>query len=151
MCRCKHLVGMAVDLDMTPDFDDPAVGADQNRCTKYTLESSAIHGFFAPNAVRLQHLMRLIRDQRNGEFLLVAKGFLDFWGVGRNSQYGGLAFRKFALQAREVDGLLGAARGVRTWIKKQHQFSPAEVGQRNRLAPVARQAEGGRPGALGQS
>jgi hypothetical protein len=54
MCRCKHLVGMAVDLDVTPDLDDPAVGADQNRCTKYALEDFAIHGFFAPDAVRLQ-------------------------------------------------------------------------------------------------
>src|ERR1700692_3342048 len=150
MGRCEHLIGMAVDLHIAPDLDDAAVGPDQNRRTKYALEGSAIHGFFTPNAVRLQHLMRLIRGKRNREFVLVAKGFLGFWRVGRNAQYRGMAFRKFALQAREVDGFLGATRGVRTWIKKQHEFSPGEVGQRNRLASIARQAEGGRFGALGQ-
>src|ERR1700677_3881920 len=135
---------MAVDPDIAPDFDQPAVGADQNRCTKDALESLAIHGFFAPDTIRLQHLMLLIRDKRNGELVLVAKGFLGFLRIGRNSQYRSPAFRKFAFKTREVDRLFGAARGVRTRVEKQHEFLPAEVAQRNRLAAVARQAKGGR-------
>ena len=55
-----YLIGVAVDPDMAPGLCDPAVCANQNRRAKNALESSAIHGFFAPDAVRLQHLMLLI-------------------------------------------------------------------------------------------
>ncbi len=47
------------------------------------------------------------------------------------------------VQPREVDGLLGAARGVRARIEEQHEFLAGEVGQRDRAAAVARQVEAG--------
>ncbi len=74
-----------------------------------------------------------------------------FWRVGRNPQHGGPAFSKCARQPGEVDGLLGAARGVRAGIEKQHQFLAREVAQRNGLAAVTRQPEGGCLCTLGDS
>ena len=83
--------------------------------------------------------------------MLVPKGFLGLLGVRRNPQHGGPAFSKCARQPGEVDGLLGAARGVRAGIKKQHQFLAREVAQRNGLAAVTRQPEGGCLYTLGDS
>ena len=139
--RRKHLVGMAIDPDMAPDPDDPAVGADQNRCPKYPMEGLAVHRFFAPDAIGLQHLMLFIGSKGNGEFMLVAKRLLRPQWVGRDAEHGGVAFRKRSLQPAEVDGLLGAARRVRAWIEKQHQSFAREVGQRDGVAAVARKPE----------
>jgi len=79
---------MAVDPDVAPDFGDLSVGADQNGGPKNPEEGPAIHGFFAPSAIRLQHLMFLIRDQRNRELVLVTKGFLGLHGVGGDAEHG---------------------------------------------------------------
>src|ERR1700738_1656121 len=142
---------MAIDPDIAPDPCNPAIRTDQNRGAKNSLESPAIHGFFAPGAIRLQDLVLLIRKERRGEPMLVPKGFLRLWRVGGNTEDSGLAFRKRARQPREVDGLPGAAWRVRARIEKKHEFSAREVGQRNGAAAVARQAEGRRFCALGQS
>src|SRR6266478_4390793 len=82
--------------------------------------------------------------------MLVPKGFLRLERVGRNTQDRGLTLRKRASQSCEVDGLLGAARGVRARVEKQHEFSSRIVGERDGFAAIARKAEGGRLGALGQ-
>src|SRR6266581_1229271 len=82
--------------------------------------------------------------------MLVPKSLLRLERVGRNTQYRGLALRKRSRQPSEVDGLLGAARGVRAWVEKQHELSSRIVGERDGFAAIARKAEGGRFGALGQ-
>src|SRR5665811_402989 len=104
---------MAVDLYVAPDPQDPAIRADQNRRAKNALKGPAIHGFFAPDSVTLQHLVRLVRYKRSGELVLVSKGFLRPRGIGRHAQYGGLTFRKCARQSGEIDGLFCATRRVR--------------------------------------
>src|SRR6266852_5785264 len=83
--------------------------------------------------------------------MLVSKGFLRLEGVCGNTQDGGLACGKCVSQSREVDGLLGAARGVGARIEKQHEFSSRKVGWRDGLAAIAGQPEGGSAVALGQS
>jgi len=82
--------------------------------------------------------------------MLVPKAFLRLGRVGRYAEDRGLIFSEGLRQAREVDGLLGAAGGVRARIEKQHQLFPGEVGERDGAAAIARQAEGGRFRALGQ-
>src|SRR5450756_2543959 len=72
----QYLVGMPVDLHIAPDIQHAAIRADQNRGANNAEEGPAIHRFFAPDPVRLQHLMLFIRDPRSGELVLVAKGFL---------------------------------------------------------------------------
>src|SRR5260370_3555449 len=119
---CKHLVRMAINPHIAPDSDDRAIGADQNRCAKNAMEGLAIHGFFTPDAVGLQHFVLFVRNKRDGEVMLVSKGFLCLWRVGRNTQYPNLAFSKCARQSREVDGLLRAAPRVRARIEKQHEL-----------------------------
>src|SRR6266403_5449152 len=82
--------------------------------------------------------------------MLVPKSLLRLERVGRNTQNRGLALRKRGRRPREVDGLLGAARGVRARVEKQHEFSSRIVGERDGFAAIARKAEAGRFGALGQ-
>src|SRR5258708_25884240 len=127
---------MPVSPHIAPDPDHPAVGADQNRCAKNALEGPTVHGFFAPDAVGLQHLMLLIRNKRDGEPMLVSKGFLCLWRVGRNTQYRSLVFSKRTRQSREVDGLLGAARRVPARIEKQHELFSRIFGHRNAVATI---------------
>src|SRR6185503_9929086 len=80
--RRQHRIGMAIDLHMPPDLRDHAVGADQHRGSKNPKEGPAVHGFFAPSPIRLQHLMLCIRDQRNPKLVLVAKALLCAKAVG---------------------------------------------------------------------
>ncbi len=56
----QNLVGVAIDPDIAPDFGDLAIGTDQNSRAKNPEEGPAIHGFFAPSAIGLQHLVFLI-------------------------------------------------------------------------------------------
>src|ERR1700744_613896 len=90
----ENVVGMSVDLHTAPDFKDLAVYADQNRGAKDALEGPAIHGFFAPGAIRLQHLMLLIRRQRDRKLMLVPKGFGRLERVTGHTDDGGSGRRK---------------------------------------------------------
>src|SRR5258708_37046744 len=94
---------MAIDLHMAPDLADSAIRADQDRGAKNALERPAIHRFFAPDAVGLEHLMLLIRNERRGELMLVPKGFLRLRGISRDPQYGGPTVAERAPYLREVD------------------------------------------------
>src|SRR6266403_3742207 len=96
----KHLVGMAIDLHIAPDLYDLAVWADQNRCAKNALEGPAIHGFFSPGTVSLQHFVLLIRNKRHGKLVLVSKGFLRPGRIGGNTQYYGPAPSEVTRQPR---------------------------------------------------
>jgi hypothetical protein len=127
---------MAVDLHVAPDPDDLAVFADQYRGAKNALEGSSIHGFFAPGSVGLEHAVGLVRNKRHHQLVLVAKGLLGLWRVGRDSQYGGSVFGERARQSREVDRLAGAARSIRARIEKQHQPATGEVLERDSVAAI---------------
>src|SRR5260370_15162192 len=126
----KHLIGVAINPYIAQDSEDPAISADQNRCAKNAMEGLTIHGFFAPDAVGLQHLVLLIRNKRDGEPMLVSKGFLCLWRVGRNTQYRSLVFRKRTRPSPELHGLLGAARRARARIDIQHALFSPLMGQR---------------------
>src|ERR1700722_2199444 len=141
---------MAIDPDMAPDPEDPSIRPNQNRGSKNAMEGLAIHGFFAPDAVGLQNLMRFIRNQRCGERMLVAKRFLRLRWVGRNAEDGGSAFGERTRKSCEVDRLFGAARSVGAWVKKQHELFARIISKRNGAAAIAGQAERGRLCSLGQ-
>src|SRR5690348_14171622 len=55
--RLQYRISVAIYLNAPPDPGDVAIGADQYRGTKNPEEGSAIHGFFAPGAIGLEHLM----------------------------------------------------------------------------------------------
>src|SRR5690349_13092497 len=84
----KHLIGMAVDLDVAPHLGHAPVGPNQNRGPNDSEESSAIHRLFTPGAIRLEHLMLLIRNQRNGQLVLVAERFLCLPRIRRYAEDG---------------------------------------------------------------
>src|SRR5262245_10921863 len=114
--RLQHLARMAVDLHMTPDAGDAAVGVNQNRCSNNPLEGPAIHGFFAPDAVCLDGLKVPIGAQWNAQRVLVAEFGLGADVVARNPQNGGPSLLELLQVAREVDRLKRAAGCVCTRI-----------------------------------
>src|SRR6266568_3282512 len=71
--RRQYLVSMAIDPHVAPDFGNPSVHPDQNRGANNPEELPAIHGFFTPGAIGPEHLMLLIRNQRNGKLVLAPK------------------------------------------------------------------------------
>jgi hypothetical protein len=125
----KHLIGMAVDLHVAPDFRKPAIRSDQNRAANDSEKRLAIHGFFAPGAIGLQHLVLFIRDQRNRKRVLVAELLLGFQRIGRDAEDSGPTRGEGLRQAGEIDGFPGTAGGVGAGIEEQHQLPSGEVGQ----------------------
>src|SRR6185312_16191749 len=99
--RREHLIGMAVDSHVAPDADDPAILADQYGGATNALERPPIHGFFTPGSVGLEHAVSLVRSQRHHQSMLVAKGLLGLWRVGRYSHHGGSIFGECTRQSRE--------------------------------------------------
>ena len=75
--------------------------------------------------------------------MFVSKGFLCLDGVGGDTQDLGAIIGKGAPQAGEVDRLPGTARRVRAGIEKQHQLLAGVVRERDMIAAVAGQVEGG--------
>jgi hypothetical protein len=144
------LLGMAVDPHIAPDLCDQAVGADQNRRPNDSHEVPAVHRFFAPGTIRLEHLVLLIRDQRNRKLVLGGKRLLCLYGVRGDAEHLGSCVGKVALEAGEIDGFPGAAGGIGAGIEEQHQLFTRMIGQRDIAAAIAGQAEGGRDGPLDQ-
>ena len=139
-------------LTLRQILQDPAIGADQNRGANNAQEGPAIHRFFAPGPVGLQHL-DVVHPKSEEWKARACPERLPAPLAGRPKRRG-RRFRsaaKRARQPREVDGLPGAARGVRARIEKQHEFLAGIVGQRDGAAAIAWQVEGGRLGALGQT
>ena len=136
-CRREHLVSMAVDPHIAPDFDDLAIGIDQNCCPSNPHERLAVHRFFAPDAIGLQHSKLFIGNERNRKFVFVAKLFLCGDRVSRDAKNGSPCFRKGIGESAEGYGLKGASRRVGAWIEEDHQFAAGVVRQRYRLSAVA--------------
>src|SRR5258707_2390660 len=63
----QNLFGVARDLRLFPDANDPAIGADQIGVAEDAHVAAAPHGFFGPDAIGLQHLVRFVRRQRSEE------------------------------------------------------------------------------------
>ena len=80
---------MAVDPDIAPDLRDPPVAADQHGGAQNAKKGFAIHGFFAPGPVGLQHFMLLVRNQGNSQFVLVPELLLRLERIGRDAEHRG--------------------------------------------------------------
>src|SRR5712692_10796418 len=67
----EHFGGVALDLHLSPDVGDPAVRAEQESGPNNPHEDLAVHGFFAPDAIGLDHLVAFIGKERNAEIVLL--------------------------------------------------------------------------------
>ena len=86
------------------------------------------------------------------KLVLVPKGLLGLWRVGRDAEHRGPAFGEGVRQPGEVDGLPGAARRVRARIEKQHQFPAGESPTARPMSPPSRgRRKAGAFCALGKS
>src|SRR5215813_6702293 len=121
---------------MTPDPGDFAVGPDQHRGAKNPEEGPAIHGFIAPGAVGLEHLMFFVRNQRNDELMLVAKAFLRAEGISGDAKNLGSGFGEGTLEPCEVDRLSGATGSICARVEEQYQFLAGKIGKRDHAATI---------------
>ncbi len=95
--------------------------------------------------------MFLIRDERDGELVLVAKFLLGLQRVGGDAEHGSAGGREGFGEASEVDRLAGTARRIGTGVEEQDQFAAGIVRQCDGVAAIARQAEAGGLLAFGQA
>ena len=75
--------------------------------------------------------------------MLVAEGFLGLDASAETPSTAAPLVGKRVAQPREVDGLPGAAGRVGARIEKQHEFLAGVIGERDAVASVAGQLEGG--------
>ena len=113
---------MAIHLHVAPDPRHLAVSANQHRGANDPEKRPAIQGFFAPRPIRLQHLMRLVGDQRNRKLVLVAKALLRTEAVRGDSEHLGSGFGKRGFEPGEVDGFPGATWRIRTRVEEQDEL-----------------------------
>ena len=73
--------------------------------------------------------MLFVGGERDGELVLGLELGQRRHRVGGDAKDIGIGTAEIAAQAREVDGLLGAAGGVGTGIEIEHELASGEVGQ----------------------
>src|SRR5580765_5269174 len=94
---------------------------------------------FLPHAIGLEHFMSLIRTQRNLEIVLGLESVLRFDRVRRYAEHGRVGLGKNCAELRKSNGFPGAAGGIGPRIEKKHEFTAAEVGQRDLAAAIGRE------------
>src|ERR1700691_1781983 len=82
----KNLLGMAADRDLGPDADNPEVGTHQERRAYDAHEFAAIHRFFLPYPVSVEHPVLFIGCKRDSELLLGLEFVLRRYRIGRNAE-----------------------------------------------------------------
>ena len=76
--------------------------------------------------------------------MFVPECLLRLHGVGGNAEHRGPGLGECVLEPGEVDRLFGAAGRVCTRVEEQDELFPRIIGQRDGIAAVPRQMEGGR-------
>ena len=137
----QDLFGVAVDPDLRPDAGDPAVRPDQHRHANNAHEGPAVHGFLAPGAVGLEHLVGLVREQGDRELVLLLERILGLDRIGRNPDHFGSGLGKSRPKLRKRDQFPGAAGGVGLRVEVQDEFAALEIGEGDAAAAIARQRE----------
>src|SRR3954452_23942013 len=140
--RRQDLGGVAVDLDLGPDAGDPPVGPDQEGGPGNSQEGPAVHGFFAPDAVGLEHLVGHVGSERYVEAVLLLELVLGLDRIGGDPQNVRAGLLIFGPKLREFNGFAGAAGGVGLGVEVEHELAAVEVGEGQTAAAVARQLEG---------
>ena len=130
-----------------PHPGDTLVRPDQESGAHDTHEFAAVHRFLLPHAIGLDHAVLFVRGERDRKPMLGLELVLRRYRIGGDAEYLRTGFAERALEAGEVDGLLGAPRGVRPRVEIKHELLPGEVGERNGSAAVAGEHECGGFGA----
>src|SRR6516164_11829575 len=72
----KHRRSVALDLDIGPYANDPAVRSDQECGPDDSHEGFAVHRFFTPDSICLEHCVRGIGAKRNRQSMFGLEGIL---------------------------------------------------------------------------
>jgi hypothetical protein len=134
----QDLRRMAVDLDLRPDAGDPPVRADQEGRPGDPQEGPAVHGFFAPDAVGLEHLVGLVGKERYAKAVLLLELVLGLDRIGGNPDNVHAGFLVFGPKLREINGFAGAAGGVGLGVEIENELATLEVCEGKSASAVTR-------------
>ena len=134
---------MAFGPDGVPDLFDFAVGADQKTAADNSLEQ-ATHEFFpAPRAVRFDHLVRGVAEQREIELPLVAEILQGLHGIGASSEDGDTQLIELRFCVAKLGRFDRSTRSVCFWKKEEQHAAALEILKRELFAAVGGEGEFG--------
>ena len=134
---------MAFGPDGVPDLFDFAVGADQKTAADNSLEQAAHEFFPAPRAVRFDHLVRGVAEQREIEFPLVAEILQGLHRVGAGSENGNTELVKLLFCVAKLGRFDRSTGGIRLWKKEEQHAAALEILKRELFAAVGGEGEFG--------
>ena len=138
---------MAFGLDQRPDFLDFAGFADEEGTAHDAHEGTAHELFFLPGAELLDGFVSGIAEQWEIEFLLGFKRGLGFDGIGAHAKDGDAELVEVFLCVAKLGRFDGSTGGIGFGVEKEEDAPAGEVFERDFLAFVGFEAEGGGFGA----
>ncbi len=124
---------MICHIDLVKNVDDLAVAIDQERGSVDAHVFLAVHAFFRPDTILLDHVLfgvgnELVRQVELGDKLLVR-----LLAIGRNSENHNVLVVKFVARITERTRFLGSARCVVFGIKPKHDTFAAVIRELDRI------------------
>ena len=118
---------MAFGFDWVPDMFDFAVGADQKTAADNSLEQAAHEFLAAPGAVRFDHLVRWVTEQRKIKLPLVAEILQGLHGIGAGSEDGDTQLIELRFCVAKLGRFDCSTRGIRFGEKEEQDAAALEV------------------------
>ena len=138
---------MAFGFDEGPEFLDFAGFADEEGTPDDAHEGAAHELFFLPGAELLDGFVSGIAEQWEIEFLLGFKRGLGFDGIGAHAKDGDAELVEVFLCVAELGRFDGSTGGIGFGVEEEEDAPTGEVFERDFLAFVGFEAEGGGFGA----
>ena len=110
---------MVLHFHLIPDLLDSAVGSDQKRAANNSREGTAHEFLQAPDAIRFQHFVAGIADQRKIQFLLSAKARQNFFRIAAGADDGNSQPVEVLLCVTKLGRFCRSTGGVRFGKEKQ--------------------------------
>src|SRR5438045_2962729 len=103
---------MIADLDLGPDFFNPAIGPDQEGHAISSGEFRSHEAFWSPDSIGLHDLFVLVGDEGEWEFVFLDEFVVGFWRVGAHAKEDGAFFLYFGEFVAEGAGFFRATGSV---------------------------------------
>src|SRR3954452_22508644 len=141
--RSQYKLVVFVRLHVREDGCDPAFGVHQNRRAAIAPDPQVAELELVPDAVGVRHAVALIREQREGEAVLVGEGAQLADRIGRDAEDHPVCRLVVGGVVTDAAGLRRAAWRVGLQVEVERHPAPAQRGEADRLAVLVGEREVG--------
>src|SRR5215203_1734132 len=139
----EHRLGVAGHLHLRPDLRDPPSPVDEDGRALDPHVFAAVHALFGPDAVGLEHVLRLVRGEGEVEPVFGAELVVALEAVRGDADHLRAGVRERAAERVEVLRLERAAAGVVLGIEIQHDLASFESARPTVSPAVAERVKSG--------